>query len=163
MTSFLDGHGNVNKFLALVFMVFLLLGSREAAACDCTGPHGKAALAHANVAFSGKVIKIEYLDHREQTNPEPRIIVTFRVDRVWKGEPKREVVLHTVFNKGTCNGYSFKEGEEYLVFAHAGDAEAAKMFPSAKNTLGVGTCGGTSPLAGAQQDVKELGPGKVPA
>ena len=152
----------MNKFLVLVFMACLLLGARTAAACDCVGPRGRAALANANVAFSGKVIKIIYVDNREQTNPEPRVIVTFRVYRVWKGQAKRKITLHTVLNKVTCNGYSFKEGKEYLVFAHANDSEAAKMFPKAKNTLGVNTCGGTFPLADAQRDVKELGSGKIP-
>ncbi len=152
----------MNKFLVVVFMACLLLGPRTATACDCVGPRGKAALLNAKVAFSGKVIKIKYLDDPEQANPEPRIIVTFRVYRVWKGEPKRTIVLHTVFNKWTCNGYWFKEGEEYLVFARANGSEAAKMFPEAKNTLGVGTCGGTFPLADAQGDVKELGAGKAP-
>ena len=152
----------MDKFPALLFMACLLLGARPAAACDCVGPRGKAALVNANVAFSGKVIRIKYLDNSEQLNPEPRIIVTFRVYRVWKGKPKRKIVLHTVFNKWTCNGYWFKEGDEYLVFAHANSSEAARMFPKAKNTLGLGTCGGTFPLSDAQGDVKELGAGKVP-
>jgi hypothetical protein len=150
----------MHRFLVLLFMACLLLGPRTAAACDCVGPRGKAALVSAKTAFSGKVIKITYIDNPEQSNPEPRIIVTFRVYRVWKGEPGTETVLHTVFNKWTCNGYGFKEGEDYLVFAHANDSETAKMFPKAKNTLGVGTCGGTAPLADAQGDVKELGAGK---
>jgi hypothetical protein len=115
----------MDKFPALLFMACLLLSARTAAACDCVGPRGKAALVNANVAFSGKVIRIKYLDNSEQANPEPRIIVTFRVYRVWKGKPKRKIVLHTVFNKWTCNGYWFKEGEEYLVFAHANSSEAA--------------------------------------
>ena len=152
----------MSKFLVLVFTACLMLSVRTVAACDCVGPRGKAALANANVAFSGKVIKIQYLDPREQGNPEPRIIVTFRVYRVWKGEPKRKMVLHTVFNKWSCNGYWFKEGDEYLVFAHTSDSKAAKMFPKAKNTLGVGICGGTFPLPDARGDVKELGAGKVP-
>ena len=152
----------MNKFLSLGFMACLLLGARTAVACDCVGPRGKAALVNANVAFSGKVIKIKYVDNREQVNPEPRVIVTFRVYRVWKGQPKRKIILHTVFNKWTCKGYWFKEGEEYLVFAHANDSDTAKMFPKAKNSLGVGICGGTFPLADAQGDVKELGAGNVP-
>lgn len=154
--------GNVNKFLVVVFLTCLLLGAKTVAACDCVGPRGKASLVYAKVAFSGKVIKIEYLDNREQAVPEPRIIVTFRVYRVWKGEPTRKIVLHTVFNKWTCNGYWFKEGKEYLVFARAGDSEEAKMFPKTKNTLGVSICGGTFLLADAQGDVKELGAGKIP-
>ena len=153
----------MNKFPALVFMACLLLGAGRAAACDCTGPRGKDALVNAKVAFSGKVIEIKYLDDPEQTTPEPRIIVTFRVYRVWKGEPERKIVIHTVFNKWTCVGYSFMEGEEYLVFAYDnGPAYEAEMFPGTKNTLGAWTCGGTFPLADAQGDVKELGAGKVP-
>ena len=152
----------MNKFLVLVFMACLLFGAGRAAACDCVGPRGKHALVNADLAFSGKVIKIKYLDNRDQENPEPRIIVTFRIYHVWKGEPKKRMVLHTVLNKWTCNGYWFKEGEEYLVFSHANDAEAAKMFPKARNTFGVGPCGGTFPLADAQGDVKGLSAGKVP-
>ena len=152
----------MNKFLWPAFMSCLLFGSGTAVACDCAGPRGKDALVNADLAFSGRVIKIQYLDDRDQENPEPRIIVTFRVYRVWKGEPRRRMSLHTVLNKWTCNGYWFKEDEEYLVFAHAGGAEAAKMFPKAGNTFGVKLCGGTFPLADAQGDVKELGAGKVP-
>ncbi len=152
----------MNKCLALVFMTCLLPRAGTVKACDCVGPRGKAALVSAEVAFIGKVKKIEYLDDPKQSSPEPRIVVTFRVHRIWKGESKRYVVLHTVFNKWTCDGYGFKEGEEYLVFARANSSEAAKLFPGAKNTLGVNTCGGTLPLAAARGDVKELGDGKVP-
>jgi len=150
------------KFGLLVFVACLLLGAGTAAACDCVGPRGKDALINAKVAFSGKVIKIKYVDNRKQANPEPRIIVTFRVYQVWKGKPTNKIVLHTVFNKWTCNGYTFKEGEEYLVFAVANDSATAKRFPKARNTLGVSTCGGTYPLVDAQRDLKALGPGRVP-
>ncbi|MEP6742682.1 MAG: hypothetical protein ABJB61_09300 [bacterium] len=152
----------MNKFLPFMFMVCLLLGAKPALACDCVGPRGKAALANAKVAFSGKVIKIKYLDNPEQKDPEPRIIVTFRVYRVWKGVLRKTIVLNTVFNKWTCNGYWFKEGEEYLVFARANEAATAKMFRKEKNTLGVWTCGGTFPLTDAQADVNDLGAGKAP-
>jgi hypothetical protein len=150
----------MKKLLVAVFVACLILGTGTVAACDCISPRGKAALANADVAFSGKVIKIKYLDNQEQTNAEPRIIVAFRVYRIWKGKPKRKIVLHTVFNKWTCNGYQFKEGEEYLVFAHVNGCEAAKMFPQAKHTWGVSTCGGTFLLADAQKDIKELGAGR---
>jgi hypothetical protein len=93
---------------------------------------------------------------------EPRIIVTFQVYRVWKGRPRRTIILHTVFNKWTCNGYWFKEGEEYLVFARANDPDQAKMFARTKNTLGVWSCNGTSTLAAAEEDLNELGDGVVP-
>ncbi len=150
------------RCLVLAFIVCLLPGGRTALACDCVGPRGKAALVNVQVAFSGKVIRIKYLDRREQMVPEPRIIVTFQVYRVWKGRPKRTMILHTVLNKWTCNGYWFKEGEEYLVFAHESDPEVARRFAKSGKTLGVGSCGGTSILAAAEKDVKELGDGLVP-
>jgi hypothetical protein len=154
MTSF--------RFLILAFIVFLLIGGSTAQACDCVGPRGKAALDNAKVAFSGKVLKIRYLDRRESIVGEPRIIVTFQVYRVWKGRPKSTIVLHTVLNKGSCNGYWFKEGEEYLVFARANDHDETRRFAGAKHTLGVGTCSGTSLLADAKKALEELGGGLAP-
>lgn len=150
------------KSLILASTVYLLLSGRPALACDCAGPRGKAALVNAKVAFSGKVTRIRYLDSPEQIGREPRIIVTFQVYQVWKGRPKKTIVVHTVLNKWTCNGYWFEQGEEYLVFAHANDPIEAKRFSKARNTLGVGTCSGTLKLAAAEKDVKELGTGKVP-
>jgi len=48
----------MNKVLILMFMPCLLLAGAKAAACDCVGPRGKAAVAQANLAFAGKVIEI---------------------------------------------------------------------------------------------------------
>ena len=152
----------MNKFPLLLFVGCLLLAARTVAACDCVGPHGKAALVNAKLAFSGKVIRIKYLDDPNRANLEPRIIVTFSVYRVWKGTPNRRIVLHTVYNRWTCNGYWFKQGGEYLVFAHPNTSQPTKLFPKATHTLGVRTCGGTFPLADAKRDVEELGAGKLP-
>ena len=63
--------------------------------------------------------------------------MTFEVYRWWKGPPKKSVVLHTIYNKWSCEGYFFKEGEEYLVFAYRNREQMAERFPFAKDTLAV--------------------------
>ena len=140
---------------------FILFLPKDGLACSCVGPTGKKALEGASSAFSGKVTKVEYLDP-DGLRVEPRIIVTFEVYRWWKGPLKKTAVLHTIYNKWTCEGYFFKEGEEYLVFAYKNREHVAKKFPSAKDTLGVNICGATGPLKHAKEELRELGPGRRP-
>jgi hypothetical protein len=149
-------------YLWIFVAALALFGFSETAqGCDCVGPRGKAALSPAAAAFSGKTIKIQYLD-APQSKFEPRIVVTFKVYRVWKGDLKRKMVLHTILNRYSCAGYSFIEDKEYLVFAAVNDAKTAKRYPKSKQSLGVSTCNGTMPLEGAGKDVSELGAGKPP-
>lgn len=151
--------GTVWHFIAAV--AFVLSLSQDGLACSCLGPRGKKALEGAAAAFSGKVTKVEYLD-ADEPGVEPRIAVTFEVYRSWKGPLKKSAVLHTIYNKWTCEGYFFKEGREYLVFAYQNRGHAAERFPSAKDTLGVNICGATGPLADAGKELRELGPGRRP-
>ena len=140
---------------------FLLSLPQDGLACSCAGPGGRKALEGAAAAFSGKVTRVEYLD-ADRRGVEPRIKVTFKVYRSWKGPLKKSVVLHTVYNKWTCEGYHFEEGREYLVFAYRNRGRMAEKFPSAKGTLGVNVCGATGPLADAEEELRELGPGRRP-
>jgi hypothetical protein len=140
---------------------FLLSLSQDGFACSCVGPRGKEALAGAAAAFSGKVVQIERLD-ADEPRGEPRIIVTFEVYRWWKGQLKKSVVLHTIYNKWSCEGYFFKEGGEYVVFAYRNREHMAEKFPFAKDTLGVTLCGGTKVLANANDELRELGAGRRP-
>jgi hypothetical protein len=98
----------------------------------------------------------------DEPRAEPRIIVTFEVYRWWKGLPKKSVVLHTIYNEWSCEGYFFKEGEEYLVFAYRNREQMAEKFPFAKDTLGVHLCGGTKLLANANEELREIGAGSRP-
>ena len=145
--------------MMVVYSVMFL--PQDGLACSCSGPRGKKALKGAATAFSGKATKVEYLD-ADEPQVEPRIIVTFEVYRWWKGSPKKSVVIHTVYNKWTCEGYYFKEGEEYLVFAYKNRGHMAEKFAPAKDTLGVNYCGATGPLAYAKEELRELGQGRRP-
>jgi len=155
-------NSKISYVTVLIAVLWVFGVSETVKACDCKGVGGKAALLNADVAFSGKVTKIEYLDDSKQRRPEPRIVVTFEVYRVWKGKPKRKMVLHTIFNGFSCGGYWFYEGKEYLVFAKSNDTNIANLYPKSKQSLGVGICNGTTQLADAKKDVIELGKGKAP-
>lgn len=81
----------------------------------------------ANVIFSGEVLSVDMMK------------VEFRVDRVWKGEDKKEITMSTGA-KRTAEGevsfsscdYEFKVGEKYIVYA--------KMI---KDNLQTAQCTGT--------------------
>lgn len=111
-----------------------------------------------SAVFIGKAAEIEYLDPPEKY-AEPRIVVTFKVRRSWKGAPVGEFFLHTIYNSYTCNGYYFEKGKEYLVFARRNGEHDAKAFaPHALPEVSYGTslCSGTKLLADAAKDIKIL-------
>lgn len=147
--------------LTLGLAGLVLIFSPQAHACDCTGPRGKAAVKASAVAFRGTVTKVEYLDP-DTDRSEPRIIVTFSVSRVWKGAPRREIVLHTIYNKYSCAGFGFEKGKEYLVFAYFNEAETARKSGRAKKTLGTNICNGTNLIQHAEDDLREIGEGRKP-
>ena len=144
---------------------FIHLSANEVLACDCVSPPTDAALKKSDVVFSGQVVSVKYLDDPQQKNSEPRTVVTFKVFRSWKGISTNEFVLHTVDNTWTCQGYYFREGKEYLVFAFRYNAESAKRFEPYKlpeKSFGVSLCGGTKSLSEATKDLEILGEGSAP-
>ena len=145
---------------AIMIITLLLSLPQDGLACSCLAPRAKKMLEVAAAAFSGKVTKVEYLDADEE-GVEPRIVVTFEVYRSWKGTPGKSAVLHTVYNKWTCEGYFFKEGEEYLVFAGKNRGHTAERFAPATDTLGTSLCA-TKELARAEEELRELGRGLRP-
>src|SRR5215204_1390288 len=138
-----------------------------ALACTCASFGTETALGRADAVFSGKVIKVRYLDGpgQESRDVESRFVVTFEVGRTWKGVKGREFILHTFDNSVTCHGYYFREGEEYIVFAYKNRAKEVRMFEPHKlpeESFGVSLCGGTKPLSEARKDLEVLGEGDIP-
>ncbi len=128
-------------------------------ACSCSAPDVLGALNSSDAVFSGEVSSIEQM-RVTQKFEESTVIVTFKVDQIWKGEKARKIVLYTFLNQFSCNGYHFKEGTRYLVFASAWDASS--KFPDVSRALGVDLCSGTIELDRADQELKKLGPGAKP-
>lgn len=75
------------------------------------------------------------------------------VGEVWKGVPGGTVALMTGAGGGDC-GYDFREGERYIVYAHAS--------PYGEPTLGTSICTRTRLLADAGADLASLGEGVAP-
>ena len=139
-------------FVLLVFSLFTFFHVPNAFACSCMPASVEGALSGSDAVFAGKVTKIQYLDDPQQASPEPRTIVTFDVSQWWKGSNEKQAVLHTVHNTFTCNGYWFKDNEEYLVYASKQD----------DGTLGTSFCKRTNTLVQATEDLSKLGKGTPP-
>jgi hypothetical protein len=60
----------------------------------------------ASAVFSGEVLDVQEGDR-----------VTLRVSEVWKGPQQETLEVRTQTDPALC-GYPFKEGQEYLVYAH---------------------------------------------
>jgi hypothetical protein len=93
--------------------------------------------------FSGKVLTIDKVNKYQ-------LGVTFAVARQWKGEARKEIVVRTSNNGGSC-GFEFKPDAEYLVYAI--------YHPDAKYFT-TSICERTAALADAKENMKELGEGK---
>jgi hypothetical protein len=141
----------------------------SAFACSCALITPAEAYASADTVFSGKVENVQYLDDPEGGRLEPRIIVTFSVNDLWKGGEQSQIIMHTVYNKFSCNGYFFKSGKEYLVYAtynKRAENFLGKLFAPKEPRLGVKLCSGTKPIEEAGSDLtvlrssKGLTPGK---
>jgi len=100
------------KFTAYLLSVFIC---SSALACSCRLGDVDEKFAQHEFVFTGKVSNIVRLDARNAFG-DPAIIVTFEVEKSWKGAGKT-IVLHTAENAMGCYGYWFKEGHDYLVFA----------------------------------------------
>jgi hypothetical protein len=132
-------------FTLLAAIVILGCFGIEVAACDCILPDPKEALTQqvnnarrsSRAVFSGEVLKIE--------RAAAVVLVTFRVDTVWKGTFPRTLVITT----GTDDcGYGFRLGERYLVYAIA--------WPNTTDFY-TSICSRTAVFSQATADVQLLG------
>ena len=102
--------------------------------------------------FSGKVMSVEEATFGD-TSPSPETglpvggPITFEVEKSWKGDMEKQVVV-LGYGKGSSGcGVDAREDERYLVYARRGE----------EGTLHTSTCDGTKPLAAAKDDLRALG------
>ena len=139
--------------LALILSLSLLwffTNTQQALACSCAPPGSPSReLARSAAVFSGKVIDIrEYTDPNAMTfsSTDPTT-VEFEVNTVWKG-PSHETVYFTTRRSEASCGFTFVEGEQYIVYSHDGST--------------VSLCSRTSIISRALDDLEELGEGRAP-
>lgn len=147
------------SFLKTLVAVTLFFFTLAANACEKTPLSGKAAFEFATSIFQGTVENLQYLDDPEKELPEPRIIVTFSVDKTFKGELENQVIIHTTHNKGSCNGYVFTAGQQYLVYTKENKTKKgffSFFIDEPETKLGVKVFAGTKPVSKAASDIAYL-------
>jgi hypothetical protein len=106
-------------------------------------------LEKSTAVFAGKVTIMDIPNGIVISSADP-VTVTFNVSRIWKGPDHKTLVVTTAREGASC-GYSFKIGEEYIVYAYGEDDE-----------LSANICSRTNSLVNAQEDLQALGEGNLP-
>src|SRR5687767_13999140 len=97
------------KLLSILVAVFLTLSSTSLVACMCGDPPVTTAdSSGADAIFSGTVIDVS-------SDWSNGWIVTFSVDRTWRGPHFRTLIVATD-DAGVGCGVRFREGETWLVY-----------------------------------------------
>ena len=136
--------------LTPIIITLFLVNNALINACECISPAPpKESLEKSTAVFAGKVIDVDVPRGIVISTADP-VKVTFEVSKVWKGPDYKTLVVTTARDGASC-GYSFKQGEEYIIYTYG---EGDK--------LSTGICSRTKPLANSQQDLEELGEGSLP-
>ena len=140
----------------LSFACFIVL-AEQVYACSCAEPGPPMEeLAKFDAVFVGEVFLVQhsYDPEGKTVTPENRSTIGIEVSTVWKGAVHEVMYITTPPTGGSC-GYTFVEGEEYIVYAsdsHYGD-----------DSYTASICSRTVLLSAAQADLDALGEGGSPA
>jgi hypothetical protein len=127
--------------IALVSVVAVLLSPARALACSCIGEVPLCqSFWQADAVFAGEVVAFEKIDPKQFFS---RRVARVRVERVWRGEVAGVVDVSTGAGGGDC-GYSFRRGQQYLIYAHKGP----------QGTLSTNICTPTKLLNKASADLE---------
>ena len=131
-------------------LLWFFSNSEQALACSCVRPGAPSEeLAQSAAVFTGRVISVrEFHDPNATTisSTDPTT-VEFEVETVWKGLSHETVYFTTARSEASC-GFTFVEGEDYIIYSHDGST--------------VILCSRTALLENADSDLAELGEGHTP-
>jgi len=123
-----------------------------------TPPKVSDELEKSDAVFTGKVITEEYQPVKPTSAGGDVLTVKLAVERWWKGERKKEVTLYTQtirYPNGLTSfmseDFRFHVGERYLVYAKL-----------TARGLSTNNCRRTKALALAEEDLRDLGEGRLP-
>ncbi len=140
---------SVPTLFAFVLAAGLLLGAPQIAhACSCVeNPPPAEALEGADYVFTGTVTMIKSTNPAPGGQSFPKTTVKLDVQSVYKGNVGGKFSIETAESSAAC-GFTFSEGESYIVYAYAGDGGGA---PSTS------LCSRTATLSDAGVDIDALG------
>ena len=140
----------------IVGAVWILGNPGPVHACKCSQPGSPAEeLEKFSAVFTGRVVSIQHSYDPDEVpvSPEDRTTVGLEISDVWKGIVHEDMHITTPPTGGSC-GFSFIEGEEYIVYAYDS--------PYADGGYTAGICSRTALLVQAQEDLDALGEGYAP-
>jgi hypothetical protein len=136
----------VLMLIPIVGIVFLANAGncQKVFGCSCAEIQSPAkAVSESKTIFSGRILDIQSTDYVK--------VVTFDVDRAWKGVTKERLIVSTPANSAGCGIEFFEVGKEFLVYSSADE-----------NALHVILCSRTQPIETASEDLLALGEGYRP-
>ncbi len=137
---------------SVLLVVLLIMGANAAKACSCSLPPVRSAYVWADAVFLGTVKKVDLLDPGKQGS---RVIVTFAVERVWKGQQVTKTFeMWSIIETSFCEGFSSDQavvGKRLLVFSNR-----------TKEGYSTNICTLTGEQRYRQKEIKELGRGWLP-
>lgn len=132
--------------------LLVLLWTHTGRACSCASPPDPiVALLQCDAVFEGEVLSIEPEDTaREEgvVSTMDWLLVRFRVLRAWRGVETEALTIVTHRGGASC-GFSFLEGERYLVYARR-----------SRGRLATDLCMRTAAIGQAWGDLRDLGPAR---
>jgi hypothetical protein len=140
----------------LPIAVLAVMFSTRLLGCECAELRQQVAFKYAVVVFQGTVTHIDHLnpiDEQPKTGavqgvPIPRevddhTVATFRVTRAWKGPVKNGIKVYATARPSMCDGYKFKDGVEYVVYASLNlhpEWEELKPYSQGATIYGIDDC-----------------------
>ena len=140
----------------MLSVLWILGNAGQAYACKCAQPGPPSEEMEKFVAvFAGRVVSIEHsFDPGAATvTPDDRTTVGLEVSTVWKGAVHQDMYVTTPPTGGSC-GFTFTEGEEYILYTHD------SAYDDGGYTVSI--CSRTALLAQAQADIDAFGEGDAP-
>ena len=131
-------------------LLWFFANTGQILACSCVRPGSPSEeSAQSSSVFAGRVVSVrEFHDPSTTTisSTDPTT-VKFEATTIWKGPSYETMYLTTERSEASC-GFTFVEGEEYIVYSRDGST--------------VSLCSRTALLENAEADLDELGQGRAP-
>ena len=133
-------------------LTVLVLTASAVSASECKEVSQSVSFRTATVVFSGTPIRIESLTE-EAADPTDKVqlqrpldgdpkVITFSTERFWKGAPRKTVKVFLFLHPRQGQGYSFKLGGQYVVYATESVSKWAPLHAVIKDepVFEVGEC-----------------------
>ena len=132
-------------------LLWFFANTGQSLACSCVRPGSPSEeLAQSSSVFAGRVVSVREFNDPNATHDysstDPTT-VEFEVDTIWKGPYNETIYLTTARSEASC-GFTFDEGEEYIVYSR--DGSTVSLYSR------------TALLENAEADLNELGQGRAP-